>query len=160
LAQHNQTWHARLHAQAYSDFGAPEPSPDALGYWAAVTGQIAYRSCLSVFWLILNCGTIFLGVFVEPLWRPGSRFRFLRFPGGISVISVALPVLFAFCAYQTFLRYGAWHVFLPFIAIAAGGAMCLGVFAGINALRKRPSWPEPVIARPAQTPPTHRDDRR
>lgn len=137
LAEHERSWHARLHSQAYSDFGVREPSTDELGYWVAVTGQIAYRACLFVFWLILNCCTAFLGVLVRPLWRPRPRFRFLQFPGGIPVISATLPILFFFCSYQTFLRNGAWHVILPFIAFAATSAIFFVLFAGINALRKR-----------------------
>jgi hypothetical protein len=100
-------------------------------------GQIVYRACLIIFWITLNCCTMPFGVWVEPLWREQSKFRFLQFPGNIPVIAVALPILLAYAAYRTFLVFGIWHVILPFAAIGATAAIFLGSFIGLNVFRER-----------------------
>lgn len=131
-----QSWHARLYRQAYSDFFVPAPPPaDDFAYWAAVFGHAIYRLCLTAAWISLNIGTLPFGVWVEPPWRSYARFRLLQFPGRIPVIGVALPLLLAGAAYMTFRAYGVWHVILPFAAIAIGATTFLMLLGGFNLLR-------------------------
>jgi hypothetical protein len=89
-----------------------------------------------IFWITLNGCTIAFGVYVEPLWRKQSKFRFLQFPGNIPVIAIALPILLAYAAYRTFQVFGIWHVILPFAAIGTAAAIFLGSFIGFNFLQK------------------------
>jgi hypothetical protein len=132
-----QSWHARLHQQAYSDFSVAEPvAADRMAYWVTVSGQIIYRVCLIVFWITLNCCTIAFGVFVEPLWHREASFRRLQLPGRIPVIAVALPFLLAYAAYRTIQIFDIWHVILPFAAVIACGTIFLGLLAGFNVFRK------------------------
>ena len=131
------SWHAQLYRQAYTDFSVPASRADRLAYCTAIAGQIVYRACLAIFWGTLNICTLPFGVFVEPLWRKFARFRLLQFPRRIPVIAVALPLLLAYAAYQTFQIYGVWHVILPFVAIAAASTTSLGLFGGFNLLRRK-----------------------
>jgi small-conductance mechanosensitive channel len=132
-----QSWRAKIHRQAYTDFSVPEIVPaDQLAYWLTVLGQISYRAFLIVFWITLNCCTIAFGVFVEPLWRRQATFRRLQFPGRIPVIALALPILAAYSAYRTFEIYGLWHVILPFAAVIVTGAVFLVSLAGFNVVRR------------------------
>ena len=141
-----RSWHGRLHQQAYTDFSVPEAvAPDPVAYWAAVAGQIVYRGCLVIFWIVLNCCTLAFGVFVEPLWREKSHFRRLQFPGRIPVIAVALPILLAYATYQTYLSFGLWHVILPFVAVAVSVVFFLTLFAVFNIIRRA------VFKSPVQT---------
>jgi hypothetical protein len=100
-------------------------------------GQILYQAALVIFWIALNCFTIPFGVWVEPLWRERSKYRFLQFPGKIPVIAVALPILLAYAGYRTFQIFGIWHVILPFAAIGATAAILLGSCIGLNISRER-----------------------
>ena len=99
-------------------------------------GQYFYRACLIISWITLNCCTIPFGVWVEPLWREQSKFRFLQFPGNIPVIAIALPILLVYAAYRTFLVFGIWHLILPFATVGATAAILLLSFIGLNAFRK------------------------
>ncbi len=100
-------------------------------------GQIVYEACLVIIWVTLNCCTIAFGVWVEPLWREQSKFRFLQFPGKIPVIAITLPIMLAYAAYRTFLIFGIWHIILPFAAIGAGAVILLGSLVGLNTFRER-----------------------
>ncbi|MCW5703767.1 MAG: hypothetical protein AB7I42_07350 [Bradyrhizobium sp.] len=132
-----QSWRARLYRQAYSDFFVtPPPRADDVAYALAVIGHVIYRLCLAVAWITLNIGALPFGVWVEPPWRSYARFRLLQFPGRIPVISVALPLLLAWAAYRTFCAYGAWHVILPFAAIAVVATVSLLLLGGFNLLRR------------------------
>jgi hypothetical protein len=132
-----QSWGAKIHRQAYSDFSVPEIIPaDQWAFWLTVLGQILYRAFLIFFWITLNCCTIAFGVFVEPLWRKRATFRRLQLPGRIPVIALALPILLANSAYRTFEIYGIWHVVLPFAAVIVTGAVFLVSLAGFNVVRR------------------------
>ena len=132
-----QSWSAKIHRQAYSDFSVPEIIPaDRLAFWVTVLGQIFYRAFLIFFWITLNCCTIAFGVFVEPLWRKGATFSRLQLPGRIPVIALALPILLANSAYRTFEIYGIWDVILPFAAVIVTATVFLVSLAGFNVVRR------------------------
>ncbi len=133
-----QAWHSVFYRQAYSDFSASPPLQAAgSSYWMAVGGNVLYRACLIVFWATLNVFTTPFGVFVEPLWRQQARFRRLQFPGRIPVIAVALPILLSFAAYRTAETRGVWHVVLPFVAMALGGALSLALLVCFQLFQRR-----------------------
>ena len=127
----------RLFARAYRDFGVEPPAAvDRWGYWTTVVGAMIYVACMWVFWVTLNIGSLPLGVFVEPLWRPEAKFRRLKLPGGIPLIAIALPILLAYTSYVTYLRRGLWFVVGPYLLVAVAGTFFIAAFVCFNLVRR------------------------
>jgi hypothetical protein len=137
MAERQIVWHRILYESAYRDFSVEPPIPhDHLSYLVTVICRIAYLASTFIFWIVLNFATLPFGVFVEPLWKVDARFRRLQFPGGIPVISVALPLLLAFAAYRTYLVRGIFDVVAPFLLFAVTSIGLLAGLAGFNVLRR------------------------
>jgi hypothetical protein len=132
------SWHGRLFAWSYSAFDQQVPKQfDIWLYGTTVLGALVFLACGAVICIILNIGTIPFGVFVEPIWRPDARFRRLAFPGGIPIISVALPILLAYAGWCTWVARGPIYAIAPFVLTAAMGFSLLGCFVVFNRLRRR-----------------------
>lgn len=131
-------WHARLYRQTFTYFGSePRPPADSLAYWMSVLGGLLFLASIALFWLTLNCATLFFGVFVEPLWRSDAKFRLLQLPGRIPLIAICLPLLLAYAAYRTYQIHGVSHVVGPFLLVAGSVIFFLGSISLFNVLRRR-----------------------
>ena len=105
----------------------------------AVTIAIAFIFLLLAvaIWIILNIGTLFFGVYTEPVWRLESRFRVLFLPGRIPIIAISVPVLLGFAFYRSWVAYGWLETVAPFLFTIGLGFGLYGAFIAINILRRR-----------------------
>ena len=132
------SWHGRLFIWSYNVFGQrPPPEVDLWQYGLSVLGAVAFLVCAAGILVALNIGTVFLGVLVEPIWRPNARFRRLTFPGGIPVIAVAVPVLLVIASWRNWLSHGLASTLGPFILTAGLGFGLLGCIVLFNEMRAR-----------------------
>lgn len=132
------SWHGQLFVWSYSAFYQKPPREfDLWLYCATVLGAIVFLACAFLICIVLNIGTILFGVFVEPIWRVDARFRRLAFPGGIPIISVALPILLAFAAWHNWLTHGIAQTLAPFVITAVLGFALLGCFVLFNRMRRK-----------------------
>lgn len=132
------TWHGRLFVWSYSAFNQRPPQQfDLWLYAGTVLGAILFIACGLVICLVLNIGTLPFGVFVEPIWRDDARFRRLTFPGGIPIISVALPFWLALATWHTFMTRGLVEAIGPFIFTAGLGFALLAGVVILNRARRK-----------------------
>jgi hypothetical protein len=132
------TWHGRLFVWSYSADGEPVPKEfDLWRYLTTVAGALAFLACASVILVVLNAGTLPLGVFAEPIWEKDPRFRHLRFPGGIPIIAVAAPLWLALAAWRNWATYGLVETLAPFVITVLMGFALLGCFVLFNSVRRR-----------------------
>jgi hypothetical protein len=131
-------WHGRLFVWSYSAFGQQPPEKfDAWLYCATVLGAAVFLGCGVVICVVLNIGTIPFGVFVEPIWRTNARFRRLTFPGGIPIISVALPFWLAIATWHAWVTRGTVDALGPFVFTAALGFALLAIVVSLNKMRRK-----------------------
>jgi hypothetical protein len=132
------TWHGRLFVWSYSADGEPVPKEfDLWRYLTTVGGALAFLGCASVILVVLNAGTLPLGVFAEPIWEKDPRFRHLRFPGGIPIIAVAAPLWLALAAWRNWATYGLVETLAPFVITVLMGFALLGYCVLFNGVRRR-----------------------
>jgi hypothetical protein len=132
------TWHGRLFVWSYSARGEAAPKEfDLWRYLTTVAGALAFLACASVILVVLNAGTLPLGVFAEPIWEKDPRFRRLRFPGGIPIIAVAAPLGLALAAWRNWATYGLIETLAPFVVTALMGFALLGCCVLFNGVRRR-----------------------
>jgi hypothetical protein len=132
------TWHGRLFVWSYSALGEPVPKEfDFWRYLATVSGAAAFLFCGGVILIVLNIGTLPLGVYAEPIWQKDARFRRLRFPGGIPIIAVAAPLWLALAAWHNWATYGVAETLAPFIITGLLGFVLLGCCVVFNGIRRR-----------------------
>jgi hypothetical protein len=132
------TWHARLFVWSYSAFGEPAPKEfDLWRYLTTVSGAVVFLFCAGVIFIVLNIGTLPLGVFTEPIWRKDARFRRLAFPGGIPIIAVAAPLWLALAARRNWATYGIAETLAPFVITVLLGFALLGCCVLFNGVRRR-----------------------
>jgi hypothetical protein len=142
-------WHARLFVWSYSVFGCQPPHEvDPWEYGATIISFVAFLICAVAIFLVLNIGTIFFGVFVEPIWRPNARFRRLTFPGGIPVIAVAVPILLLVASWRNWLTFGLMPTLGPYVLTGGLGFGLFGCIVLFNRLRRR----LPKLLLPADRP--------
>ena len=115
--QINQTsWHGQLFVSSYTAFNQKPPKQiDLWSYSATVAAAAVFLICSFFACLLLNISTIPFGVFAEPAWRDSARFRLLAFPGGIPIISIAMPAWFAIAAWHNAKAHGIGHTLAPFV---------------------------------------------
>ena len=132
------SWHGRLFVWSYSTFDQKPPKQfDWWHYGATVLGAVLFLICAFAICIVLNIGTLPFGVFVEPIWRTDARFRRLTFPGGIPIISVALPIWLAIAAWHNWMTRGIVHTLGPFVVIGMLGFGLLGCFVLFNRMRRK-----------------------
>jgi len=132
------TWHARLFVWSYSAFGESAPKEfDLWRYLTTVSGAVVFLFCASVIFIVLNIGTLPLGVLAEPIWRKDARFRRLTFPGGIPIIAVAAPLWLALAAWRNWATYGIAETLAPFVITVLLGFALLGCCVLFNGVRRR-----------------------
>jgi hypothetical protein len=132
------TWHGRLFAWSYSAFGESVPKEfDLWRYLATVSGAVAFLFGAGVILIVLNAGTLPLGVFAEPIWQKDGRFRRLSFPGGIPIIAVAAPLWLALAAWRNWATYGIAETLAPFLITALLGFALLGCCVLFNSVWRR-----------------------
>lgn len=133
-----KSWHGRLFDWSYFAFGQKPPGQfDLWLYCVTVLGAIVFLASAFLICVVLNIGTIPFGVFVEPIWRPDARFRRLAFPGGIPVISIALPFWLAIATWQTWVTRGVALALGPFVVTAVLGFALLACFVVFNRWRRK-----------------------
>src|ERR1700684_2598217 len=131
------SWHGRLIVCFYAGFDQKPPRQcDPWRYVATLLGAALYLGCSLLFCIPLNIGTIPFGVFVEPVWLPRARFRRLTFPGGIPIISVALPFWLAIATWHTWRTRGLAEAIGPFVFTAVLAFALLACFVLFNRLRR------------------------
>jgi hypothetical protein len=132
------SWHGRLFIWSYSAFNqAPPRQFDFWLYCGTVLGAVIFLACGVIICIVLNIGTLPFGVLVEPIWRDDARFRRLTFPGGIPIISVALPFWLALAMWHTFVTRGFVEMVGPFVFTAALGFGLLAAVVILNRMRRR-----------------------
>jgi hypothetical protein len=132
------SWHGRLFVWSYSAFGQKPPREfDLWAYGVTVLGAVGFLASGVLICIVLNIGTIPFGVFVEPIWRDDARFRRLTFPGGIPIISVALPFWLALATWHTWQTRGIAEAVGPFVFTTVLGFALLAVFVLSNRLRRK-----------------------
>ena len=103
-----------------------------------VCGALAFLLCAFVILIVLNAGTLPLGVFAEPVWRKDARFRRLAFPGGIPIIAVAAPLWLALAAWRNCATYGLAETLAPFVITSLLGFALLGCCVLFNDTCRKP----------------------
>jgi len=95
-------WHHRtLFTWFYAVYGRQAPiDVDRWTYCATLLAALLFLACGVVAFIALNCATLPLGVFTEPVWRGDRRFRLLVLPGGPPLVMILAPI---------FLAVGTWH---------------------------------------------------
>jgi hypothetical protein len=132
------SWRGQLFVWSYSAFNQQPPQEvDLWQYCLSALGAVVFLVCAGIIFIVLNIGTIFLGVFVEPIWKPDARFRCLTFQGGIPIIAVAAPILLAIAAWRNWIAYGLADTLGPFVVTAALGFGLLGCVVLFNRMRRR-----------------------
>lgn len=147
------SWQGRLLACSYSAFGQRPPrQADPWRRVVIVLAAAVFLACAFVICVVLNIGTMPLGVFVEPIWQADARFRRLTFPGGIPIIAVALPILLVFAAWRNWVAHGIALTLGPFVFTAVLALALLGVVVLFNRMRRR--LPPPLLGdgRPGTAP--------
>lgn len=138
------SWQGRLLARACSAIGQPPPrQADPWRRAAILLAAAVFLACAFVICVVLNIGTMPLGVFVEPIWQADARFRRLTFPGGIPIIAVALPIVLAFAAWRNWAAHGIALTLGPFVFTAVLAFALLGVVVLFNRMRRR--LPRPLL---------------
>jgi hypothetical protein len=133
-----KSWHGQLFEWSYSAFDQQPPQQfDLWLYVVTVAGAVVFLACAVLICIVLNIGTIPFGVFVEPIWRADARFRRLTFPGGIPIISVALPFWLAIATWHTWVTRGIALALGPFVVTAGLGFALLACFVFFNRARRR-----------------------
>jgi hypothetical protein len=131
-------WHGRLFVWSYSARGEAVPKEfDLWRYLATVAGALAFLVCAFVILVVLNAGTLPLGVFAEPIWQKDACFRRLKFPGGIPIIAVAAPLWLALAAWRNWATYGLVETLAPCVITALLGFALLGCCVLFNGARRR-----------------------
>jgi phosphatidylglycerophosphate synthase len=132
------SWHGRLFTGLYSAFGKEAPRQfDLWFYGAAVFAAALLFVAGLIIFVVLNIGAIPLGVYFEPVWRANARFRRLRFPGGIPVIGIAVPIWALVGAWHNWIERGAALSVAPFAVMIVFGFGFLGLIVALNRLRTR-----------------------
>ncbi|MER2606884.1 MAG: hypothetical protein ABTQ29_13705 [Siculibacillus sp.] len=115
---------------AYASFGR-EPPTDVAG-----PSLVALRVLSTAFvvaglaaTVALNFFSLFAGVLILFVGRPGVEFRFLRLFGRIPVIAFALPILFGFAIWHESVLHGRWHAVVPIASVWILGAVSIAVAA-------------------------------
>lgn len=119
----------------YATFGLPPPElpngPNRTMIWSLCA---IFVSVATVATLILNFFSLFAGVTIVFLGRPGVKFHFWTIFGSIPAIGLALPVLLGFAIWHEFSAAEvAWALAQMATIWALGGAM-IAVCAGWRAL--------------------------
>lgn len=135
-----KSWHGRLFIWSYTAFNRTPPQQfDLWLYVTTVLAVIVFLICGLAFSIVLNIGTLPFGVFVEPIWRADARFRRLTFPGGIPIISVALPFWLALATWHTFVTRGPAEAIGPFFFTPVLAFGLLGLVVVFNRMRRKSS---------------------
>ncbi len=136
----NLNWHEQLFNSSYRIFGVEPPMrAEPVSYWATVGFAGLYLVFAGIFYVLLNIGSLPLGVYCEPIWKPRARFVRLRFPFGMPAIAVMGTIYGIIVIIHAWQRFGLWHALGPLVVEAGLLIAAFGGLMVLNHMRRQAS---------------------